>query len=341
MPKVTVNDVAALAGVHASTVSRALDSDKSSLVSDETRARVRAAADELGYRRDAIARGLRRGRTNTLGVVVADIGNPFIAPVLRGIENSLEGRGMMALVAETQDNHGRMNRVLDHMRSRRVDAIITTAARTGDERLINKVAQDVPVVLAVRDLAGSKLPAITHDDERGGRLAAEHLLELGHRRIAQLAGSRDISSFMGRYKGFRDGLRGSGAELIEPDDVGAHPIMAEGQRLTELLLDQHDEPPTAIFAHNDLMAIGALKALAAHGLSCPRDIAMVGYNDTIMMEFTAPAMTTVRLPAYGVGRMAADIAVMLMENSGEPVTRLALPPTLVARDSTLGWRART
>lgn len=340
MAKVTVNDVAARAGVHASTVSRALDPEKSSLVAEETRSRVRAAAEELGYRGDAVARGLRRGRTNTLGVVVADIGNPFIAPVLRGIENNLEGRGMMALVAETQDDHGRMNRVLDHMRSRRVDAIITTAARTGDERLLRKVAKEVPVVLAVRDLAGARFPAVIHDDERGGRLAAEHLLEQGHRRIAQLCGSRDISSFVGRAKGFRDGLRGSDAELVEPDDVGAHPVLAEGRRLMELLLRQHPTPPTAIFAHNDMMAIGALKALAGHGLTCPADVAMIGYNDTILTDFTAPPITTVRLPGYELGRMAADTAVMLLNDGPDQVPRLSLPPTLVPRRSTLGWRAR-
>jgi LacI family transcriptional regulator len=339
MPSVTLKDVAAKAGVHPSTVSRALDPEKGSLVRDETRARVRAAAEELGYQGDAVASGLRRGRTNTFGVVVADLGNPFIAPVLRGIENHLEGRGLMALIAETQDDHGRMSRVLNNLAARRVDAVIVTGARSGDERLLRKVQQQVPVVLAVRHLPGAGIPAITHDDERGGRLAADHLLGLGHRRIAQLSGPRDISSFIERGAGFRSLLHDKGIEVVEADDTARHPILTEGRRLMELLLAQHEELPTAIFAHNDLMAFGALEALGKHGISCPKDVAIVGYNDTPMTAFTNPPITTIRLPGYELGRMAADTAAMLIEGNGQVGTTLSLPPVLVARHSTLGWHA--
>jgi LacI family transcriptional regulator len=334
---VTLKDVARRAGVHPSTVSRALDPDKGSLVRDETRARVRAAAAELGYQGDAVASGLRRGRTNTFGVVVADLGNPFIAPLLRGIENQLEGRGLMALIAETQDDPSRMSRVLDNLAARRVDAVIVTGARSGDERLLRKAQQQVPIVLAIRDLPGSGLPAITHDDERGGRLAAEHLLELGHTRIAQLPGPHDVSNFQGRGAGFRDRLADKGIEVIEPSDTGRRPILAEGHRLMDLLLAEHEELPTAIFAHNDLMAFGALEALAARGISCPRDIAVVGYTDTPMTAFTDPPITTIRLPGYELGRMAADTATMLIRDGEQPETKLSLPPVLVARASTLGW----
>lgn len=336
----TVRDIAERAGVHASTVSRALDPEKSSLVSHETRVRVRAVADELGYRGDAVARGMRSGRTNTLGIVVADLGNPFIAPVVRGIENNLEGRGLMGLIAESQDDHRRMSRVLDNLVGRRVDAIITTAARRGDERLLRQVAQEIPVVLAVRVLEDSGLPEVTHDDERGGRTAAEHLLTQGHRRIAQLCGPDDISSFRGRGAGFRAGLAGADVTLLEPPAAAAHPILSEGRRLMEQLLSDLDEPPTAIFAHNDLMAFGALEALAEEGLSCPRDIAVVGYNDTPMTAHTAPPITTLRLPGYELGRMAGDTAVRMIDDPTQHPPSLSLPPTLVVRASTLGWHAQ-
>ena len=141
MAKVTLKDIAERSGVHVSTVSRALDPQKSSLVSEETRTHVRAVAEELGYRLDTVASGLRRGRTYTLGVVLPDLGNPFFAPVVRGIENNLEGQGLMALIAETQDDHNRMSRVLDNLLARRVDAIIMTAAREDDERLLRKVGE--------------------------------------------------------------------------------------------------------------------------------------------------------------------------------------------------------
>jgi LacI family transcriptional regulator len=341
VPKITLKDVAAKAGVHPSTASRALDPGKGSLVRDETIARVRAAAEELGYQGDAVASGLRRGRTNTFGIVVADLGNPFIAPVVRGIENHLEGRGLMALIAETRDDAGRMQRVLNNLAARRVDAVIVTGARSGDERVLRAAQRHHPIVLAVRNLPGSGIPAITHDDERGGRLAAEHLMETGHRRIAQLCGPRDISSFRERATGFRARLRDHGLTPLEVEDTAERPILAEGRRLMELLLDQYDGLPTAIFAHNDLMAFGALHALGARQLSCPQDVAIVGYNDTPMTALTAPPITTVRLPGYELGRMAADTAVTLIEDPEHDGTSLSLPPVLVPRLSTLGWRART
>jgi len=341
VPKITLKDVAARAGVHPSTASRALDPGKGSLVRDETVTRVRAAAQDLGYQGDAVASGLRRGRTDTFGIVVADLGNPFIAPVVRGIENHLEGRGLMALIAETRDDPGRMQRVLNNLAARRVDAVIVTGARSGDARVLRKAQQHHPIVLAVRNLPGSGIPAITHDDERGGRLAAEHLVEQGHRRIAQLCGPRDVSSFRERGVGFRTYLHDHGLIALEVDDTAARPILAEGRRLMELLLDRYDGLPTAIFAHNDLMAFGALAALADRQMSCPRDVAVIGYNDTPMTALTAPPITTVRLPGYELGRMAADTAVSLIEDPEHGGTSLSLPPVLVPRASTLGWRADT
>ncbi len=339
MPKVTLKDVADKAGVHPSTVSRALDPGKGYLVRDDTVARVRAVAEELGYQGDAVASGLRRGRTNTLGVVVADLGNPFIAPVVRGIENQLEGRGLMALIAETRDDHGRMSRVMNNLAARRVDAAIVTGARTGDERVLRRAQQQMPLVLAVRYLAGSRIPAIIHDDERGGRLAADHLLQLGHRRIAQLCGPPDASSFRERATGFRSRLDEDGIVAIEIDHTADRPVLAEGRRLMELFIDQHDELPTAIFAHNDLMAFGAIEALGIRGILCPRDVAIIGYNDTKMTAFTDPPMTTVRLPGYELGRMAADTAVVLIEGGQQTESSLVLQPVLVPRRSTLSWRA--
>lgn len=340
MEKITLKDVAARAGVHPSTASRALDPAKGSLVRADTVERVHAAARDLGYQGDAVASGLRRGRTNTLGIVVADLGNPYNAPLIRGIENHLEGRGLMALIAESRDDPDRMQRVLNNLAARRVDAVIVTGARRGDERALRRAQQQIPIVLAVRYLPGSGLPAITHDDERGGRLAAAHLVEQGHLRVAQLCGPEDISSFRERGAGFRAGLRSHGLHTIEVDDTARRPILEEGRRLMDLLLAQREEPPSAVFAHNDLMAIGALQSLAAQGHLCPEDVAVVGYNDTPTAALTDPPLTTVRLPGYELGRMAADTAVTLIEDREHPGTSLSLPPVLVPRRSTLGWPGR-
>lgn len=338
--KVTLNDIAKKAGVHPSTVSRALDPAKANLVSNHTRTLVQEAAEELGYQRDAVASALRRGRSRTFGVVVADLGNPYIAPVLRGIENNLDSRGLMALIAESQDDHGRFNRVLEHLVSRRVDAVITTAARTNDERILRKIARQVPVVLAVRSLPGSNLNSVTHDDERGGGLAASHLAELGFARVAQLRGPADISSFVGRASGFVDMAKSHGIEVVETGECAAHPTLAEGRRLMELVLGSGDSLPPAVFAHNDLMAIGALQALSSAGLRCPDHVRVIGYNNTPMTEFTDPPLSTIRLPGYELGRLAADVAEMVTEDPYRQPVELSLPPTLVARESTLGRGVR-
>jgi LacI family transcriptional regulator len=334
MPRVTLSDIARIAGVHPSTVSRALDPEKSTLVQEDTRERVLAAAEQLGFRPDAVASGLRRGRTNTIGVIVADLGNPFIAPVLRGIENNLEGRDILAFISETQDKHGRLNRVIDAMLRRRVDAIITTAARAGDEHTLRKVMEVAPTVLAVRSLPSTGLPSVTHDDERGGQLAAAHLLDLGHTRLAQLRGPGDISSFVDRARGFSAEVLRRGASEIVLDEIGEHPIVPEGRRLMRRLLARVGPHPTAVFAHNDLMALGALEEMQRFGLECPDDIAIMGYNDSPQTAYLRPSLSTIRLTGYHLGRLAADMAVMLIEGTSGATTALSLPPSVVARAST-------
>ena len=210
---VTLKDVAERAGVDVSTASRALSADKSSLVKATTRNRVLAAAEELGYRGNLQASALRRGRTGTVGVIVADLGNPFIGPVLRGIAGTLGSRDLLPIMTETRDLSSELAKVCDKLLAQRVDGIIATAGRYGDRALLKRVAREVPLVLAVRDLPGSGIPAISHDDVTGGRLAARHLLDLGHTRLAQLEGPEDIWSFEGRGQGFRDTVHAAGGRL--------------------------------------------------------------------------------------------------------------------------------
>lgn len=339
MAKVTLHDIAAAVDVHPSTVSRALDPAKASLVNAETRERVLEAARRLGYQPDTVASGLRRGRTSTLGIVVADLANPFIAPVLRGVENNLESRGLMALIAETQDDHDRFARVIDNLLRRRVDAILTTAARTGDEAVLRKASKQVPVVLAVRELPGTAIPAATHDDERGGSIAAEHLFETAGARLAQLRGPADISSFSQRARAFAARVSELGGTLVEIDGEGRHPILSEGRRLMRALLDHSDELPDGVFAHNDLMALGAFDVLRENGLRCPDDVKVIGYNNSPQTAYVQPPLSTITLPGYELGRLAADVAVMLIEDPYRVPPTYRLPPTLVPRVSTLGRRA--
>ena len=235
--EVTLRDVARAAGVHYSTASRSLDPINVRLINPATVVRVQQAAQELGYRPDLVARGLRRGRTGTIGIVVADLANPYIAPVLRGIAESLESRGVMPLIVETLDDQARLKRLLATLLSRRIDAIITSAARRGYADILTEVANaGTPVVLAVRDLANSGLPVVTHDDLRGGELAARHLIELGHRRLTQLRGPSDIQSFSDRGEGFEP-VRPRVAEGQLHLVMQCRVVLFERQRVVPALLD--------------------------------------------------------------------------------------------------------
>jgi LacI family transcriptional regulator len=332
---VTLEDVARSAGVHYSTVSRALDPVSAERVNLETRKRIQAIAKRMGYQRDMVASGLKRGRTHTVAVVVGDLGNPNIAPLLRGIANRLESADLMTLICETQNDPARLERILDHLLSRRVDAVIVTAARLGDGPKLRRISrQGIPVVLAVQTVPGIRLPAFTHDDFLGGSLAAQHLLALGHRRVAQLRGPDDIYSCLERGRGFSETIAAAGATEVALRSTGPMGKAEEGRHLMNQLLDSKQAVPTGIFAHHDLMAFGALSAAEERGLMCPRDLSMIGYNDLPNIERAVPPLTSIRLRREDLGRTAADTLVELLDSPKRSPGSRQLAPTLVVRQST-------
>jgi LacI family transcriptional regulator len=331
---VTLEDVAKVAGVHYSTVSRALDPAKAWRVGAATRLHVETVAREMGYRRHMGASGLKRGRTHTVGVIVADLGNPFIAPVLRGLANRLEEAGLMPLITETQDDPARLSRVLNHVIERRVDAVVVAAARLGNAPILMEVAhRKIPLLLVDRDVPQTGLPSCTHDHRQGGALAARHLLDLGHTRLAQLRGPSDVSSFADRGSGFSDAV-GAGATEIEVGQTAATPSLQEGYRLFRKLQDTGRDLPTAIFAHNDLMALGALDALAEAGMRCPGHVSVIGYDDVSHIDRVTPPLTTIRLHTRELGRLIGEMTVTAITSPDQPPVSLTLPPSLIVREST-------
>jgi LacI family transcriptional regulator len=331
---VTLRDVAERAGVDVSTASRALSSDRSSLVNRATRLRVLEAAETLGYRANLQASSLRRGRTGTVGVIVADLSNPFIGPVLRGIANALGSRDLLPIMTETRDSSDELAQVCRKLLAQRVDGLITTAGRNQDRPLLKRVAQEVPTVLAVRQLPGSGIPAISHDDVAGGRMAAEHLLSIGHTHLAQLMGPRDIWSFEGRAAGFREAVRAAGATCLDIESSLRLPTREAGIILAHELLQQPGPPPTAVFAHNDTIAIGALSVFRKSGLECPDDISIVGYNDVPLADQINPPLTTIRLPGYELGHLAAELMVNRIDGAEATTNAVVLASELIVRSST-------
>jgi len=330
----TLKDVAAAAGVHPSTVSRSLDPTQSSRVRAETRQRVLAAARQLNYQPHRVAGGLRRQRTFTIGVLVADYESPVYAELLRGITNRLERDGYVPISLETQDRHDRLVSSLRLLSERRVDGVITAAARTNDAAALKQIARSgTPVVMAVRWIRGIGIPIVANDDLRGGALAAEHLVRLGHRHIGQLHGPRDVEAFNERALGYHNTLARAGLPDREPVDYAVTPTVEEGKRLMRLVLERSEPPPTAVFAHNDLIAIGAMEALYEAKLECPADISIVGYNDMPLTEHLVPPLTTVRMPTVEVGQVAAEAVLGLIEDRGASPVSISLEPRLIARAS--------
>lgn len=336
-----MKDVARAAGVHASTVSRALDPGKMFLVQDATREHVRRVAEQLGYRADIVARSLRQRQTTVVGVVMTDLGNPVFAPVLRGISSRLERAGFIALITETQDDHERLCVAIEKLLERRVDALIIGAARRGDAEIIDAARREgTPVVLAVRSLVGSGIPAVAADDVTGGYLAARHLADLGHRVVAEIAGPQEVQPFIDRSIGFARGASEAGLTVLRLDAQAAVPSPEAGAQLTELVLALQEEPPTAIFAHNDSMAVGAIGVLRKHGVHCPHDISVLGYNNAPFVEYLDPPLSTIGFPSGQIGEAAAEVALSLIADPSTIVGSRAFPPTVVERGSTSPPSAR-
>lgn len=332
---VTLEDVARAAGVHYSTVSRALDPATVRRVSVDTRKHVQAVATRLGYQPDMVASGLKRGRTHTVAVIAGDLGNPNLAPVLRGIANGLEQAGLMSLISETQFDSARLERIVNHLISRRVDAIILTAARARDAATLRWIRrQGIPLVLAIQTVPGIRLPACTNDDYLGGVLAAQHLLALGHRRLAQLRGPMDISSCFLRAQGFSKTVSAAGAVEIVVRPTAPTGPAEEGAALMRDLLHKKGVRPTGIFAHHDLMAFGALTVAEEHGLTCPRDLSIVGYHNLPHDDRIVPPLTSIRQPREDLGRIAAEILIAVLAKPGRMPAPRRVAPTLVVRKST-------
>jgi LacI family transcriptional regulator len=330
----TLRDVARLAGVHPGTVSRALNPQTRGLVNERTARRVLDAAQELGYRPNPIARGLRTNRSNTIGVLVPDLLNPLFAAVVRGIEDGLREAGYTPLIANTDNDADRERVAYEAMSARQVDGFIAATARRDHWLLADQVRSGVKVVLVNRRVDSDALPAVTGDDHEGVRLAVEHLATLGHRRIAHLAGSQTLYTGWSRHLGFLDAMEASGLE-VDPDLVVFSDAFTEreGARCCGELLSGGLEF-TAIMAGNDLLALGCYDALEEHGLQCPDEVSVVGYNDMPFVDRFRPPLTTVRVPHYELGATAAGLMLEQLSGTDAPPRQLLLTPELVVRGST-------
>jgi LacI family transcriptional regulator len=332
--RATLKDVARRAGVHPGTASRALNAETRQLVNAETAERVLAAAATLGYRPNPIARGLKTSRSYTVGVLIPDLTNPLFPPIVRGIQDRLEEAAYTPLIVNTDNDADRERADVEAMRARQVDGLITATARRDHGLPPGLEDVELPVVLVNRRLEDGARPAVVGDDLKGTRLAVEHLISLGHRRIAHLAGPQELSTGHLRLEGFLEAVKVAG---IEPDPefvlVGDAFIESEGERLCNELLDR-DLGVTAIVAGNDLMALGCYDAFVAREIACPREISVVGFNDMPFAGWFNPPLTTIRIPHYEIGARAAELLLDQLRDPEVEPAQVLLEPELIVREST-------
>jgi DNA-binding LacI/PurR family transcriptional regulator len=325
---VSIKDIAKRAGVSHSTVSRALADHP--LIPEPTRRRIQRLARRLHYAPNAIARGLVMQRTRAIGVIVTSIADPFVAEVVRGIEQVAGDERYRVFLGTSHNDPVREVNLVKAMREWRVDGVIVASSRVGSlyKPMLKEIG--VPIVLINNQQARAFIHSVSVNDVQGSQLATEHLISLGHRAIAHIGGPAEHLATRNRFAGYRRALLKAGIKYSTS-------LVAQGYGKTEVL-DQitalllHTPCPTAIFCYNDMTAIGALSALKQKGVRIPQDISIVGYDDISFAQYVDPPLTTIRQPKDEMGQLAARMLLDLVD--GKQVENIVLSGELVVRRST-------
>jgi len=341
----TISDVARRAGVSAMTVSRVVNG--TGYTSQDARARVEAAIDELGYVPNALARQLRSKRTKTIALVVSDISNPFFTTIARGVEDVCVGQGFSVMYCNTDEDEAEEEQHLLMLIERQVDGIllVPSSSSGGSFRLLGR--HGVPVVVIDRRVTARDVDSVRCDSEAGAHALVGHLLALGHRRIAVLTGRPAVSTSTDRVAGARRALTEAGLPL--PDDLvryGGYTFgktnQADGHRMAQEMLNTPGERPTAVLCGNNFIAFGAIRAIREAGLAVPDDISIVAFDDLPEEWATDPFLTVAAQPAYDIGNRAATLLLDQIAGTRQPTGEsMILPFELIIRRSSAPPRAIT
>ncbi len=326
----TIHDVAKRAGVAPITVSRVINN--SGYASDETRRRVEEAATELGYVPNRMASGLRTKRSNTLALVLSDITNPFFTTVARGVEDAASAAGYTVTYCNTDEDAEKEKRYLDLLIQQQVDGILLVPAHGTADMVEYVQKHDTPVVVLDRRLRESKADVVRCDSESGAYQLTQLLLGLGHRRIALLGGPQGASTAEDRQAGYRRAMAEADQDVAGLEQCGFF-TQESGYAMAKKALARSPRP-TALFAANNFIAIGALKALLDSDLAVPEDVALVGFDDLPPALVTFPFLTVAAQPAYEMAQKGTELLLARMAG-GEPETyqEIVLPTELIVRQS--------
>ncbi len=326
----TIRDVAEHARVSTTTVSHVVNSTRK--VDPRTAARVEAAIKALGYRPNALARSMRRGRTHTVGIVVPDIANPFFGDLARSLEDHMFEAGYSAIICNSDGDEDKEARYLDVLLSKKVDGLLLIAASQPSEGLRHLVESGPPTVVVDRELGDLPVSQVMVENHRGGYLAGRHLLELGHRDIAVIAGPGGTGTSARRLEGFRHAIDEAGLRIRQERIFRGDFRAASGRAAMDGWL-QSAVPPTAVFAENDLMAIGALSSAHTSDVDVPVDLSVVGFDGIAFGADVTPPLTTVAQSTNDVATTAIEMLFERLRDREAPPQRVELPVSLLVRGS--------
>jgi DNA-binding LacI/PurR family transcriptional regulator len=331
----TIREVAREAGVSIATVSHALSGKRP--VSGATRRRIKAAARRLGYRPNQVAAAMITGRTQTLGVIVPDIANPFFGELVHAAESAAAARGYALVICSSELNPTLEARFVEVLQDRRVDALLYLGGTDAENASLRALGR-AGLPLVVLDEAPASTPTtasvLTVDNEEGGRLAARHLLYLGHEDLGVITGPAGLPTARARLAGFVEVAAAAGLKPHRRRIRYADAYTLEAGRTAAADLLAREPEIGGLFCANDLMALGAAEAARAAGLRVPRDLSLVGFDDIFVSALVWPPLTTVRQPLAQLGKEAAELAIGLIESDSAGPDRRVLPVELVVRDST-------
>jgi DNA-binding LacI/PurR family transcriptional regulator len=334
----TIFDVAKLAGVSTATVSRVINSPET--VRAQTREKVTRAMKTCNYKYNSLARGFATKQTNTIGLIIPTINNPVFAESTRGVQDYADQRKTQVILGNTYYQYDQEKILVETLREKQVDGLIITTTNPRGNILKTLTDDTFPFVLLYSTVKQRPFWAAGIDNYRGGYTITDHFISLGHRRIGMVAGNFSISdrSFH-RWHGYRQCLLDHGIAYDKTLLLQTDYSLTEGQDSVKKLLRLTD-PPTAVFCSNDYLALGAMKGAREMGLNLPEDLSIAGFDDIEIASYVVPALTTIRQPAYEMGKLGAELLFQCMTRPGKPVRQM-LETQLIVRDSTTsapGWQ---
>jgi LacI family transcriptional regulator len=329
---VTIRDVAAALGVNPSTVSRALNPNTQGMITTDVVTRVNKMARKMGYYPNRVAAALVQRRSYTIGVLIPDLMNPVFPPMIRGLQDTLDKEGYTVIVANSDGHEEYEKTAYRKFRERAIDGFIMATALYRDALVDECVTQNLPLVLMNRTVESGNVNSVINDDAAGIRMAIDHLVSLGHTHIAHIAGPQNTSTGRTRLTEFNDHLKSLGLEAGQVFEARNYSI-EEGRRLAVEMLST-GQRPGAVIGANDLVALGCIDAIEDAGLGCPSDISVMGFDDIPFMDRMTPALTTIAIPQYEIGVIAAQSLLKQLGESDTKITVTRLQPGLIVRAST-------